>query len=117
MTYCLVQLSYITEKEWYQTAAKKQLAFLSSEAEQYPAGHSMFLIAFLFYSYPPQKITVVLSEKDTKETILPKLPLYAAITILPYPTDEYPLLHNQTTYYRCKNHTCLPPTNQISPLS
>lgn len=117
MAYCLVQLSHITEKEYYQTTAKKLLAFLSSQAEPYPTGHSMFLLALLFYSYPPEKITVVLSKKDTKEAILPKLPLYAIIKILSCPTKEYPLLHNQTTYYRCKDHTCLPPTNQISSLS
>lgn len=113
IAYCLVQLFSITGKEFYQKKAKKQLAFLSSEAQHYPAGYSMFLIASLLYSYPPSQITVVLSKQDTKETILPQLPLYANIKILSSPTKEYQLLHKKTTYYICKNHTCLPPTNQI----
>lgn len=112
MAYCLVRLFHLTGKEYYKTAAERQLTFLSKEAAHYPAGYSMFLIAFLLYSNPPEKITVVLSKEDSAETIFPELPLYADITILPQSTDKYKLLNNQTTYYRCRNHTCLPPTNE-----
>lgn len=115
MAYCLVQLFHITGKDIYQTAAKKQLFFLSSEAESYPAGYSMFLIAFLLYFHSYEKITVVLAKPDTKETLLPYLPLFAEIKILSSPTNEYPLLNNKTTYYICKNHTCMPPTNTLTP--
>ena len=111
MAYCLVQLFHITGKDTYQTSAEKQLLFLSSEAKFYPTGYSMFFTAFLLYFYPFEKITVVLSETDSKETIFPSLPLYAEIKILSSPTKEYPLLNDKTTYYICKNHTCMPPTN------
>lgn len=112
MAYCLVLLSHITDIKDYQYAAEKQLAFLSAEAEYYPAGYSVFLIALLLYLYPPQKITVVLAKEDCAEQIIPRLPLNANIKILEKPTDEYKLLNDKTTYYVCKNHTCFPPSNQ-----
>lgn len=112
MAYCLVRLMQITEEEGYRQEAEKQLAFLSAEAESYPAGHSVFLLAQLLYFYPPQKITVVLSEEDCREQILSRLPLFADIRILEQPTEEYKLLNKRTTYYVCKDQTCFPPSNQ-----
>ena len=94
-------------------AAGKQLAFLSGEAAAYPAGHSMFLIALLYELCPPQKITVVMKETDDVEQIMAQMPLYASVTVLERESAEYPLLHGDTTYYICKDRTCLPPTNQL----
>ncbi len=113
MAYALVRLSQITGKEADKKLAEKQLAFISGQSQGYPAGHSLFLIALLFYLYPPRKITVVLSGKE-KNDILPKLPLYADIKILSEATKEYPLLDGKTTYYVCKDQTCLPPSNELN---
>lgn len=141
MAYCLVRLSQLTEKEAYKEAAERQLIFLSGEAEHYPAGYSLFLTALLFYQNPPQKITVVMAEKDSREEIMAenndsrmeekdgrkgirsenidsrqkiisRLPLYADIKILQKEEGEYRLLNHRTTYYVCRNFTCLPPSNQ-----
>jgi len=114
IAYCLVRLSQLTQKEKYEQAAKKQLAFMSSEARYYPAGYSMFLTAMQLYLYPPQKIIIVLSKQDKEENIRKNLPEYADITIYTQPKDGYQLLNGKTTYYICKNHTCLPPSNKIS---
>lgn len=112
MAYCLVRLSQLTAAEsYYRKAAEKQIAFLTAEAARYPSGYGMFLTALLFYRDPPQKITVVLSKQDTADKILPRLPLYADVRILAEPSAEYKRLDERTTYYICKNHTCLPPTN------
>lgn len=111
MAYCLVRLSQLTEKESWRRAAEKQLSYLSSEAGPYPMGHSLFLTALLFYSNPPQKITVVAAGEDTREKILSRLPLYADVTVLPQETEQYRIINGKTTYYICKDHTCLPPTN------
>lgn len=114
MAYCLVRLSQIDgTKSGYMEEAKKQLAFMSGEAQGYPAGYSMFLIALLFYMYPQQKITAVMAEGDDKDEIMSALPLYADIRILTQEEEEYKLLNNKTTYYVCKDHTCLPPVNEI----
>lgn len=112
MAYCLVRLAHITGSKEDQTAAERQLAYMSGEAQAYPAGHTLFLISFLLYENPPQKITVVLVQPDRREEIISSLPLYAEIKILNEETEEYPLLNGRTTYYICKDYTCLPPVNE-----
>jgi len=112
MAYCLVRLSQLTGREDYKQAAEKQLIFMSGEAGQYPAGYSLFLTAMLVYQNPPQKITVVMAESDRREEIISRLPLYADIRILREKEGEYRLLNHRTTYYVCRNFTCLPPSNQ-----
>ncbi len=97
MTYCLARLSQLTQEQnipvgrdvnpdanrnsenEYLQAAKKQFRFMAAEAEHYPAGYSMYLIARLLYENPPQKITVVLSPDDSMDEIMAKLPLYADV--------------------------------------
>lgn len=114
MAYCLVrlfQLSPLEEAKAYEQTAVKQLVFMSGEAGKYPVGCSMFLIALLTYLNPPEKITVVLAKEDSRDKILPRLPLYADIKFLEQAKEGYELLNNKTTYYICKNQTCFPPTN------
>lgn len=111
MAYCLVRLSQITGGKDYMEHAERQLAFLSGEAKEYPAGHSLFQTALLLYLYPPKKITAVISGEES-EKVLTRLPLYADIRILLTPTEKYRLLNNRTTYYVCENYTCLPPFNE-----
>lgn len=116
MAYCLVRLSQITEEEEYQEAVRRQLEFLSAEAEKYPTGHSLFLLALLQYLNPAEKITVVLAEGDRKEDVLEKLrslPLNAQIKVAEEATEEYRLLNGKTTYYICKDWKCLPPVNEM----
>lgn len=113
MAWCLVRLSQLTHTDFFEQAAEKQLAFLSGEAGHYPAGHSLFLIALLYSMYPPEKITVVLSEDQTSIQLLPQLPFYADVTFLEQETDAYRLLDGKTTYYVCKDHSCLPPIHEI----
>lgn len=104
---------YLNRAQALCKKAEKQLAYLSAEAVSYPAGHSMFLIALLYDRYPPQRITVVLDGKDSVQQIMAQMPLYASVTVLERESAEYPLLHGSTTYYVCKGHTCLPPTNRL----
>lgn len=113
MAYCLVRLSQLTGREEYQHAAKRQLAFLSAQAVGYPIGHTVFLTALLYYQDPPSKIVAVLSPQCSADDVMPRLPLYADITILPEETPEYALLDGRTTYYVCRDHMCFPPTHEI----
>ncbi len=119
MAYVLVRLSQLTDgerflnRQYYDQMARRQLAFMSESAADDPAGYCMFLIALLMYEYPPQQIKVVPARGDTAANILPGLPLYADIQIIPEGTEEYHLLDGKTTYYVCKHHACLPPTNKV----
>lgn len=113
MAYCLVRLSQLMHWE-DDTSVLKQLGYLAGKAADYPAGHTLFLIALLYEMYPPQKITVVLGEDgaDKPADVMARMPLYADVTVLDKATAQYPLLNNRTTYYVCRNHNCLPPVNE-----
>lgn len=112
MAYNFVRLYQLTDKEEYKELAEKQIAFMSAQAQGYPAGYSMFLTAKLLCEAPPQHITIIIKNSSDLKEIRENLPFLANISIK-CESKEFPLLNNQTTYYICKNHNCLPPTNTI----
>ncbi len=113
MAWNLVRLAQLTGAEAYQQEAQRQLDFLAQEAAQYPTGHAMFLLAQLNHECPPSKVVVV-SDAQTDVSKIPlQLPMDAAVTLLAKPTDDYPLKNGKTTFYICRGHSCLPPTNDL----
>ena len=76
----------------------------------------MFLIALLEHEKPPTKITVVLDEQIDKSTLPLVFPSDAVVIFLDAPTKEYSLKNGKTTYYVCRGHSCLPPTNDLNEL-
>jgi len=108
MTYNLVRLYQLTERVEYGELAENQLAFLSARAGDYPAGHCMFLVAKMMFDNPPEHIMVALKREDKPEEF--KKPFLANIRIVTECVD-FPLLNGKTTYYVCKDNSCLPPTN------
>lgn len=112
MAYNLVRLFQITQNETYKNLTDKQLSFMAPEASKNPAGHSMFLTACLLYENPPAHITVVV--KDNAEfNVIKKLPFLANVQVV-QEDKEHLLLNGRTTYYVCKNHSCLPPSNEMA---
>jgi hypothetical protein len=114
MAYNLVRMSMLTDDEKYQKAAEEQLNFLGTDAERYPPGYGMFLTAFLEYLEPPMKVTIVPDEQENRENLPLTIPPYAVAVLLQHPTAEYPLKDGKTTYYVCRNHSCLPPVNTLT---
>lgn len=111
MAYNLVRLNNLIPNEKMEEILQKQLEYMSGEAEKYPAGYSMFLMALSDYLEPPTMITVVRKEDDLSE--LPFLvPSNGMVKVLDMETEEYKLLNGQTTFYVCRNHSCLPPVNK-----
>lgn len=110
MAYNLVRLYQLTGKEEYGELAEKQLRYMSAQAQDYPAGHSMFLLAKLIYDNPPDHIVIALKNRADLEKIKGRLPLLANVIAVSQ-CREYPLISDRTTFYICKNHTCLAPTN------
>ena len=112
MMYNLVSLYQLTENAEYDTLVKRQAEFMDGQAADYPAGHSMYLLAKQLYENPPEHITVVLKEKEERERLWGKLPFLANVTVV---SDcmKYPLMNEKTTYYVCKGQVCLPPTNEL----
>ena len=99
MAYDLVRLHNITGKAEYGDAAEKQLRFMSAQAQSYPAGHSLYLIAKL------EHVTVV-----TRNEPVENIPFPADIRIVSE-SKELPAINGKTTYYVCKGNVCLPPRN------
>jgi len=110
MAYNLVRLYQLTEKEDYRELAEKQISYMSARAQDHPAGHSMFLIAKMIYDAPPAHIVIALKNNSELEKIKEQLPLLANVTVVSK-SGEYPLLNDCTTFYVCKDHVCLAPTN------
>ncbi len=110
MAYNFVRLYQLTENEKYREFAEKQLEFLSAQASDYPAGHCMLLFAKLFYENNPDHIIVALKNDSDLEEVRRNIPFLANISVVKE-SKEYPLLNDETTYYICKDHVCLPPTN------
>ena len=113
MAWNLVRLSQLTGDEEYGRKAQEQLKFLRAKAQQAPIGYGMFLLALLDHETPPPKVTVVLGEQESIGTLTVKIPPDAAVTLLHNPTGEYPLKEGKTTFYVCKDHSCLPPVNDL----
>ncbi len=111
MTYCLVRLYQLTELNKYKESAENQLAYMSSQAVNYPAGYCMFLMSKLLFENPPEHVAVALKDKSDLKRLKESLPILANVLLM---TDrkEFPLINNRTTYYVCKNNACLPPTNE-----
>lgn len=115
MAYNLVRLYQLTDATKYKAEAERQLDFLAESASEFPTGHAMFLTAMLEYNKPPTKITVV-PDKSTDTTALSPLLPHDAIVILKNPTEKSPMENGKTTYYVCRGHSCLPPSNALNEL-
>ncbi len=116
MAYNLVRLSFLIDKEKYKTETERLLDFLAQSTAQYPTNHAMFLRALLEQVKPPMKITVATDETTDRCTLPLAFPPDAVVILLSAPTKEYPLKNGKTTYYVCRGHSCLPPTNDLNEL-
>ena len=114
MAWNLVRLSQITGDEEYRCKAEEQLNYLREKAQQYPIGYGMFRLALLNHELPALKVTVVLGEQENVRMLPVVLPSDAAVTILREETKEYPLKEGKTTFYVCRDHSCLPPVNDLN---
>lgn len=113
MAYNLVRLNALQSTKSLNHALQKQLDFLSGQAANYPAGHAMALLAISDACNPPTMITVVLKHRADIANLPFLAPSESLISVLDTPTAAHALLHDQTTYYVCRNHSCQPPTNTL----
>ncbi len=100
------------EKEEYRELAEKQIRYMAGQAKDYPAGHGMFLLAKLIYDNPLEHIVISLKNRQDLEKIEKRLPLLANVMVVSE-SARYPLVHDRTTFYVCRNHNCLAPANEI----
>ena len=111
IAYVLVRLNALLPDQSTENILNKQLAYMAGEAEQSPAGFSMFLMALSDFLEPPVLITAVPNGEDLSG--LPfVLPSDAIVKVLDRPSEEYKLLNDEATFYVCRNQSCLPPMNK-----
>lgn len=111
LAYVLVRVNALLPDQGMENILNKQLAYMSGEAERYPAGYSMFLMALSDFWEPPLLITAVPNGEHLND--LPfVLPSDAIVKVLEHPSEEYKLLNEETTFYVCRNHSCLPSMNK-----
>lgn len=106
----------MADEKTYKREAERQLDFIAKQASGAPMHHAMFLRGLLRHNNPPVKITVVPDEQTDAGAISPELSAEAIVMLLPQPTGEYPLRNGKTTYYVCRNNSCLPPVNDFQEL-
>lgn len=112
MAYNFVRLYQLTKKEKYNEFSQKHIKFMSSQAQNYSAGYSLFLLSELIRANPPKHITVVLKDKTDLYNVKENIPFLSNVSVVTA-SKEYQLINDMTTYYVCKNHSCLPPTNKL----
>ena len=111
IAYDLVRLNALLPDQSAENLLNKQFAYMAGEAKQYPAGFSMFLMALSDFLEPPVLVTVVPNGEDLRD--LPfVLPSDAIVKVVERPLEEYKLLNDETTFYVCRNQSCLPPMNK-----
>lgn len=111
MYYNLFFLSEIQRlKPYYQEVFAKLKKYLDDTFT--PGGQS-------FYAYSSiieknfSKIVAVIKAGEEKNLAKNQILGYDIIKVT-NPTDDYPLKNDKTTFYICKNNSCLPPTNMLT---
>lgn len=129
--YNLMRLSRITGNNRIEELAIKQIDFLSSYIESYPAGYTFALLAVLYELYPSMEaVCLAIDEEDLNEIRknLRHLPLVNTSVVAVKQSDveetskfinylkDYKVKDNKTTYYICKNKNCSLPITDIDEL-
>ncbi|MBQ7646711.1 MAG: thioredoxin domain-containing protein [Clostridia bacterium] len=113
MTYDLVRLYQLTKKEKYRTLAERQISFMDREIGNSPIGGTMFLISKMLFDDPPADIVIAKGKGFDISDL--RLPILANIRTTEQ-NKEYPLINDRTTFYVCRDKTCLPPGNDLNDL-
>lgn len=113
MAYNFTRLYQLTENARYYELNKKQVKFMLSRINDYPHGSSMFLLSYLLYKNPPPHIVCVIKDPSDFKSLIYALP-FLSNAVTEKESEKYKLLNGKTTYYICKDHICLPPSNTLS---
>lgn len=125
----LSRLSRLTGESRWRDAADLQLSWLAGAVQDYPAGYSFAMLAFLEELWPSAEL-VAATRKVPSEwkdflkkisrprlTILVKTPESAGIleNLAPF-IRNYPIPEQGARYYLCQGETCTPPVDSIAEL-
>ncbi|MEA4815717.1 MAG: thioredoxin domain-containing protein [Lachnospiraceae bacterium] len=127
----LVWLSRFTGEKRWNEYGEKQLAYLAGHVQQFPAGYSAALLAFMQKLYPSRELVCVTTEnqvitelqKFLQENNLSLLSTlvktrenqFTLAKAAPF-TKEYPFPKNGTAYYLCTGGACAAPVYNLQEL-
>lgn len=117
----LARLAQLTAEEKWEVRAQRQLAFLVGSVKEYPAAHTVALIAAMRDMYPSKQVVcaagndedIALLKKALSQEFLPNVSILVKSTgnearvnsLAPF-AQTYPVEDNKTLYYLCENKTC-----------
>ena len=125
----LSRLSRLTGERHWREAADLQMSWLAGATQDYPAGHSFAMLAFLEELWPTTEL-VVTAQKQPEElraflqrnphlqlTALVKTPesADALVELAPF-TKDYPIPVQWARYYLCRGGACAQPVDSIPEL-
>ena len=126
----LQRLAALTGDPFWQEAADRQLRFVASEIDHYPAGYSFALAALADALYPHRELVCAVSGGVPEElgaflrthpaeslSILVKTAENAeALAVCAPFTGEYPIPAGGAAWYLCENGTCQAPVSDFNRL-
>lgn len=123
--FVLLKLARLTGEERWQKAFDRQMRFLCSAAEQYPAGHALAMLTLQNRMSPLRRLICVEPDNleklrytaaDPSVTVLVKTPenTERLSKISPF-SKEYPC-KGYAQYYLCEEDACRPPVSDLKAL-
>lgn len=123
----LVRLASLTGEWKWREAAEKQLEYLKRESADYPAGHTMALLALWEWEHPGIHLVCTAGEEVPDEEIRcyrkGQISTVDALVITPEnqksmtalvpQAKDFPLHENKNTFYVCRGEHCQPPTEEL----
>lgn len=129
--YNLFQLSKLTGDAKLEELASRQLSFMAANVQDYPAGYSFAMTAFMLALYPSRELVCVVKNPSDVREIQTLLGKHFAPNIVVLLKDEqnkeelgeiaeftkaYAGTKDEMTFYLCQNNACSPPFHGISEL-
>lgn len=126
----LIRLFRLTGNPKWHAAGEKQLSYMASQVQAYPAGYSAALLAFMEVLYPSRDLICVTAEDSLPLELEDFLHhhafgLYTLIKnrknqdilaqAAPF-TADYPIPEKGTMYYLCTDNTCSAPMSSLHEL-
>ncbi|HEX3037440.1 MAG TPA: thioredoxin domain-containing protein [Oscillospiraceae bacterium] len=129
--YNLFQISKLTGDAKLEELASKQLSFMAANVQDYPAGYSFAMMAFMLALYPSRELVCVVKNPSDLHAIQTALGRHFAQNTVVLLKDEqnkeelgkiaeftkaYDGANDEMTFYLCENNACSPPFHGISEL-
>ncbi len=125
----LSRLARLTGEERWKRASERQLAYLAGAIQDYPAGHSVTLLALLEELWPTAELVCAAKElPEALPAFLRSKPWFGLTVLVKTPENQerlaavapftaaYPIPAEGARYYLCRGKTCASPVATLREL-